>query len=372
MKKELGIYIHIPFCKSKCGYCDFCSFVGMSESVRSAYADELCKRMRAHSALAGEYTVQTVYFGGGTPSLLSAEELGKILGCLFECFDVSPNAEITLECNPATAEGKYFRAIRGLGINRLSIGLQSASDAELSALGRIHTAAEFSECFYDARAAGFDNISADLMYGIPLQDEKSLEMSIDFLISHSPEHISAYGLTIESGTDFDYRRDTLCVADGDTQAAMYCLLGSRLESAGYEKYEISNFSKRGYESRHNLGYWQCREYLGFGVAAHSYFGSQRYGNSRDIEAFLRGEDICAEREKICDEDRRLEYVMLGLRLCRGIRYDEYFREFGRDFLSDYRIERYVNGGFMTENGKSAAFTERGFLVSNQILSELLT
>ncbi len=371
MKKSLGIYIHIPFCIKKCGYCDFCSFVGASGSKKSAYADELCARMRRVSSKAREHEVDTVYFGGGTPTLLEISDVRKILDCVRESFEVLPDAEITLECNPATAEEAYFVELRKMGVNRLSIGLQSADENELRALGRVHTAKEFSACFADARSAGFDNISADLMYGIPHQDMQSLARSIEFLLSHSPEHISAYGLTIEEGTDFYRRKRSLCVADADTQADMYCLLDAMLASAGYDKYEISNFARRGYESRHNLRYWQGEEYLGFGVAAHSYFLGERYGNSRDIDAFLRGEDICEERREISDGERRLEYVMLGLRLVRGIDALEYKDLFGRDFFDDFDIEKYTLGGFMQIVDGRVCFTEKGFLVSNEILSEIL-
>jgi oxygen-independent coproporphyrinogen-3 oxidase len=372
MKSNLGIYLHIPFCVKKCGYCDFCSFPDKSGEYMSAYVRELCRRIEAESATAKGYEVDTVYFGGGTPSLLEVAELEKIIDSLKRSFDIAPSAEITLECNPATADRQYFEDIRKLGVNRLSIGLQSAVDAELALLGRAHGCKDFVKCFSDARAAGFDNVSADLMYGIPDQTLDSFEYSLDFLISLSPEHISAYGLTLEEGTRFWRQRETLCLADDDAQAQMYCLCSKKLADAGYEKYEISNFSKKGRRSRHNLRYWQGREYLGFGVAAYSYFGSRRYGNSRDIGAFISGEDILAEDEALTDNDIREEDVMLGLRLAEGIDTSEYSARFGRNFFEDYAaVEKWIEQGFMGRHGSRIYFTDKGFLVSNSILSDML-
>ncbi len=336
-----------------------------------AYCAELCRRMELWAPRVRTRRVDTVYFGGGTPSLLPIDEIKRLLGTLRERFSLDENAEITLECNPATADGEYFAALRESGVNRLSMGLQSAVEKELRLLGRAHGVREFEKCFGDARAAGFDNISADLMYGIPEQDVKSLMYSADCLISFSPEHISAYGLTLEHGTYFADHRGELNIADDDTQAEMYSALCKRLAQAGYEKYEISNFARKGFESRHNMRYWRCREYLGFGVAAHSFFEGERFGNSRNIDAFLQGEDIVAEREPLSDADRRAEFVMLGLRLAEGIDTQEYDRLFGRRFYDDFSLEKYLGGGFMQRDGSRIAFTEKGFFVSNSILAELL-
>lgn len=370
MKKSLGIYIHIPFCIKKCGYCDFCSFpVGNGENMHR-YTDELCRRIAASRA--DGYSVDTVYFGGGTPSLLPVGCVEKILRTIYDTFCVEHGTEITLECNPATADAEYFRDIRSLGINRLSMGLQSALDRELSLLGRIHGSADFVRCLEDARRAGFDNVSADLMYGIPEQTNESLSLSIDFLASLLPEHISVYGLSIEEGTDFYRRRSALDIADGDGQADMYLLCSERLSAAGYEKYEISNFAREGRVSRHNLRYWRGEEYLGFGVAAHSYFCGERFGNSRDIGAFLEGKDIVTERQTVDGDERRREYVMLRMRLTEGIEVAEYARVFGRDFHSDFPcVADYIGQGFMRVESNAIAFTDRGFLVSNAILSDML-
>ena len=371
MKKSLGIYIHIPFCKSKCRYCDFCSFPDKSGEYMRAYTDELCRRISERVGDAEEYRVDTVYLGGGTPSLLPEKCIEKIMNAVRE-YDLSPHVEITMECNPATADESYFYSVKNMGINRLSIGLQSACDKELELLGRVHTKEDFVRCFSQARGAGFDNISVDLMYGIPDQTTESFADSIEFLLSTEPEHISAYGLTVEDGTYFDKHRNELRLADDDTQAQMYCMLDGILEDYGYHKYEISNFSKAGRESRHNMRYWQCLEYLGFGVAAHSFFAGERFGNSRDIGAFIRGEDITEERYRISDAEFRQEFVMLGLRLARGIDTSEYRRKFGRGFYEDYPcVSNYLRQGFFCICGERIAFTEKGFLVSNGILSDML-
>ena len=372
MKKSLGIYIHIPFCIQKCGYCDFCSFPSAVDRYADKYTDELCRRIQRSKGDALDYMVDTVYFGGGTPSLLPIENIQRILSALKSAFDISADAEITLECNPATADAKYFERLRGLGVNRLSIGLQSAIDTELALLGRAHSAEDFVSCFLSARGAGFDNVSADLMYGIPSQTVESFERSIDFLTALAPEHISAYGLSIEEGTRFFREKDKLDLADDDTQAQMYSVCTRRLGEAGYDKYEISNFAKNGRRSRHNLRYWQGLEYLGFGVAAYSYFGSRRYGNSRDITAFIDGKDITAEEEILTPADIREELVMLGLRLTDGIDISEYKERFERDFYEDHPQARdFLKNGFMTERDGRISFTEKGFPVSNTLLAELL-
>lgn len=372
MKKSLGIYIHVPFCVQKCGYCDFCSFPSVSEETKSAYAGELSRRISESTSDAEGYRVDTVYFGGGTPSLMSASDIERILGEIFRGFDVDGGAEITLECNPATADRTFFEDIRRMGVNRLSMGLQSASDCELRLLGRIHTVGDFIKTFKEARTAGFDNISADLMYGIPDQTMDSFKHSIDTLVALSPEHISAYGLMVEEGTDFYYRRHSLNVADDDRQFEMYMLCTDRLARAGYEKYEISNFSLDGRQSRHNTRYWLGKEYLGFGVSAHSYFKDRRYGNSRDIEAFLRGEDITEESYLLDQADKLREYVMLRLRLAEGIDTVEYSKHAGKSFFEAFpTVKRWISEGLMKESEERVAFTDRGFFVSNAILSEML-
>ncbi len=370
MGKSLGIYVHIPFCIQKCGYCDFCSFPSMSEGIKERYTDELCRRISGYASAASAFEADTVYFGGGTPSTLSVSCVERILNAIKKTFKVSDRAEITFECNPGTVDGKYFSAIRSAGVNRISMGLQSALDSELSLLGRIHSRGDFEKCFWAARDAGFDNISADVMYGIPDQTMESFEETLRFLTALEPEHISAYGLMIEEGTSFEKRVSELRLADDDGQYDMYMLCGEYLAARGYEKYEISNFARRGKRSRHNTRYWLGEEYLGFGVAAHSYLDGRRLGNSRDIDAFLRGEDVTEEEYELSDRDKREEYVMLRLRLAEGISLDEYRNAFGLELL-DGRVEKWIRDGFMRLEDGRLSFTDKGFFVSNSILSELL-
>lgn len=368
MKKSLGIYLHIPFCVQKCRYCDFCSFAGKSDGMMEKYAQRLIESVERASQRTGGYAVDTVYFGGGTPSLMPIRELERVMDALYSRFDVVGDAEVTLECNPATADLEYFRTIRSFGINRISMGLQSASDAELALLGRIHTAEDFSHTFSDVRKAGFDNVSADLMYGIPDQDAESFKRSIDFLVSHEPEHISTYALSVEEGTYFYSHRDELCLADDDAVSDMYLLCGERLRESGYQRYEISNFARAGRESRHNLRYWKGLDYIGLGVAAHSCFEGVRTGNSRDVDAFLRGDDIT---ESVTDVEEREEHIMLRLRLAQGIDTEEYARSFGERIEMSPAVRKYLKEGFMCLSDGRLYFTERGFLVSNAILADIM-
>ena len=322
-KTPLGIYIHIPFCKSKCDYCDFCSFVPNNKGVVEHYTDALILQMEDWSSRCRNYTIDSVYIGGGTPTYLDIKKLSHIIEFAYSNFKVRRDGEFTVECNPATANENELRALRNMGVNRLSVGLQSANERELSLLGRLHSFEDFCRCYSDAREAGFDNISVDLMYGIPEQTLESFENSLLRVCELAPEHISAYGLKIEEGTVFGRIRESLILPDEDEEAEMYLLCKSVLREHGYSRYEISNFSREGRESRHNLRYWRLDDYIGFGVAAHSLIDGERFGNSRDIDAFLRGEDIVEERSSVFAEERVREYVMLGLRLERGISADEY-------------------------------------------------
>ena len=372
-KKGTGVYIHVPFCIQKCNYCDFCSYTKKEQGYINDYVNELCRRINAF----GEKThnkifVDTVYFGGGTPTLLSKENFEVIMLCLCENFDISKDAEITVECNPASIDKDGLHELRKIGINRLSIGLQSANENELRLLGRIHSFEVFLKTFDDARAVGFDNISVDLMYGIPEQTVESFCNTLKKVCEISPEHVSAYGLKIEEGTVFAKKRNELTLPNEDEEYEMYCTCEEILKNNGYERYEISNFAKSGYESKHNIHYWELDDYIGFGVAAYSLFDGERFGNSRDISAFLDGKDITCERSRISDNEFRNEYVMLGLRLQKGICMDEYRERFGRDFKTDFpQIDGYVSQGFLIEDNGCVFFSTKGFFVSNAILSQML-
>lgn len=371
-ERMLGLYLHVPFCLKKCAYCDFCSFPGEGDSTMIAYTEELCRRLIARSFDCERRGVDTLYFGGGTPTLLPLSCFERILGVIRAHYRLTDDCEITVECNPATADRDYLTALRHMGVNRLSIGLQSAHDRELRLLGRSHTVADFEAVFGDARAAGFENISADLMYGLPDQTVEDFRESLVYLASLAPEHISAYGLKIEEGTPFHHCQDKLVLPNDDEEYEMYLLCTRILGEYGYEKYEISNFARPGRESRHNLRYWQGGDYLGFGVAAHSCFGGERFGNSRDLAAFLRGENILCEQTVLSPGERDREFLMLNLRLSRGIGLEEFARRFGKP-LHDYypALTELIAAGYLQEKGGYLSFTDQGFFVSNTILSELL-
>ncbi len=365
--------MHIPFCGSKCHYCDFCSFPNQSADTMAAYCDAVRAQLARYAPLAAEYEADTVYLGGGTPTALPSELLCGLLGDVKRHFRVTDGAEITAECNPATAGAADFTAMRRAGFNRLSIGAQSMHDRELKLLGRAHTVSDFRATVATARQAGFENISADLMYGIPGQTRESLAESVEALCVLGVEHVSAYGLKIEEGTPFHKRKSTLDLPDDDEVAAMYEDTVSALAAHGLCRYEISNFARVGYESRHNLKYWECDEYLGFGVAAYSFFGGRRFGISRDFSAYLATREILEENAVIGPAECMTEYVMLGLRLEKGIDKSAFAERFGVEFDAVYgaRLRPYVKGGFVEDSAQACRFTTSGFLVSNAILASVL-
>lgn len=370
--RNLGLYIHIPFCRTKCLYCDFCSFVSRDEQQREAYVGALLREIEARGTK--DYSVDTVYFGGGTPSLLSAEQIGRILGEIKESFNVSPDAEITLECNPMTVSDgdKYFKELRALGVNRLSLGVQSAVDGELKLIGRRHSFEEAKATFLAARGAGFENISVDLMLGIPSQTFDSLRASANQVIKLAAEHISIYSLQLEEGTPLYRMRERYSLADDDAAADMYELVVKMMKDAGYRHYEISNFARGGRESKHNCKYWRLDEYLGLGLAAHSDFGGKRLENTRDMERYLGGEWLQAE-SYISNSEREFEFLMLGFRTADGISKSEFLARFGVDFDEKYgeKMEKFKKMGYFCEKGDALALTESGFEVSNAILTEIL-
>lgn len=369
---QLGIYIHIPFCVQKCLYCDFCSFPRAEASRVENYVDTLVAQMASWAGRCAEYEVDTVYFGGGTPTLLTLSQWERLFDALRRHFRILPDAEITAETNPATADLSYLRALRALGINRLSMGVQSADAAELKALGRVHDFAQAQQTFADARAAGFDNISIDLMLGIPHQTRDSLARTLDEFIALAPEHISAYLLKIEDGTPFGRMRDSLLLPDEDEQCDLYTDTVTTLATAGYTRYEISNFARPDRHSRHNLRYWQGRPYLGLGLAAHSDFGGSRFSAGRDFAAYLAG-DWIEDSEEIGEEERHAEYIMLRLRLEEGIDLADYRARFGRDLLTESAdtLAPYRRAGLLREENGRLALTTQGMLLSNTILADLL-
>ena len=366
MSEHIGLYLHIPFCKSKCAYCDFFSRAA-DEAQLNRYTAQMLKAVTDWGKKARE-TVSSVYFGGGTPSVLGTNRLCELLCAVKSAFTVDKNAEITLEVNPESALRLDFSALRSAGFNRVSVGLQSANDEELKILGRIHTPRQAAQAVKAAQAAGIENTSLDLMMGIPLQTRDSLRRSIDFCASLGVTHISSYILKIEQGTRFYSIKEQLQLPDDDAQAELYLFAAEYLKQNGFLQYEISNFSVPGFESRHNTLYWRCGEYIGIGAAAHSFYHGRRFYTPRSFEAFYRGESI--DDGEGGGED---EYIMLALRLAEGLRFEAFEKRFGHPLSPAFfnKLSGFEKAGYMKSDDRRACFTPKGFLVSNAILSELL-
>ena len=369
MTRPLGIYLHIPFCKQKCVYCDFYSLPRREEDM-DAYVSALEQQLAQYAEAAEGHDVTSVYFGGGTPSCLGADRLCRLLRKVCAAFHVTHSAEITFEANPdSAADPRALSELRRAGFNRISLGMQSADDGELRALGRIHTMAQVRASVEAAREAGFENLSLDLIYGLPGQDLPRWRETLSAAVGLNPEHLSCYGLKAEPGTPLYARRETL--PGDEVQADLYLETVDFLEARGYRQYEISNFARPGRESRHNLKYWTLEEYLGFGPGAHSYFQGRRFAWARDLDAFLRGDRILSEARRVSPRDRREEYLMLRLRLTRGLHPDHFEGTFGLDFSPFLPfLERCEAAGYAVREG-AWRLTPRGFLVSNQIIGELL-
>ena len=371
MTKPLGLYIHIPFCKAKCAYCDFYS-LSHSESLM----DEYCRALTAHleevSPRCAGMTVDTVYFGGGTPSYLGADRLCELLKTVKKRYSLSHKAEITVECNPDSAtDWKALRKLRRAGFNRISLGVQSTDDTLLREIGRIHTFAQVTDAVAAARMAKIRNISLDLIYGLPGQTMEQWQDTVRTAAALEAEHLSCYGLKVEEGTPLSLRRDEIELPDDEAQAEMYLWAVDYLAAKGYGQYEISNFARRGFESRHNQKYWAMEPYAGFGPGAHSDFGDVRFAYERNLQAYIRGELTLSEREEITARERMQEYIMLSLRTAEGIdrRYFEQQYRQRFDPMETLLVQCEANGlAARTEGGWR--LTPQGFLLSNAIIVSL--
>ena len=376
MMERLSLYIHIPFCVKKCEYCDFYSLCDLS--LKAKYVNALIAQIKDFRSEAKNKLVDTIYFGGGTPSLLSGDDMLRIMKAVRSVFRIAEEAEISMEANPGTLNPEKLSAYREAGINRLSLGLQSADPEELKKLGRIHTREEFESSFLLARLEGFQNINVDIMYALPDQTEQTLSDTLDYVIALDPDHISFYGLKIEPETPFG-RDETIEAAlpVEDTQADMYLNSVEKLENAGFLQYEISNFSKPGFECIHNLKNWKCRDYLGFGPAAHSFFDGKRFSYKKDIDAFiadpLKREQLYDECEQLTYGDVAWQFVMLGFRLRLGIDVIEYEERFGDDFDARYleKMAPFIDKQYILKTKNGYRLSRRGLLISNYILSEIL-
>ena len=375
--QTLGLYIHIPFCKSKCVYCDFYSLSSAEEQM-DRYVAALCRHLTEAAPQAASCRVDTVYFGGGTPSYLGVKRLQKLMKVIDKHYHVARDAEITLEANPdSLGDWRAVRALARAGFNRLSLGVQSADDGELKALGRIHTFAQVKEAVAAARKGKIKNLSLDLIYGLPGQTLESWQKTLAAAAELAPEHLSCYGLKVEEGTPLWRKREELNFPDDDLQADMYLWTVEELERRGYEQYEISNFARPGFLSRHNMKYWTLGEYAGFGPGAHSDFGGVRYAFVRDLSAYCAGVEsggeILSESERIDRRERDREYMMLGLRTAAEISRKSFQNRSRITFDPVEKVlERLEGPGYTRRQGEDGwRLTPEGFLVSNRIIGQAL-
>lgn len=376
MGHVLGIYVHIPFCRSKCDYCDFYSLAG-KEQWMDSYQKALLTHIKDTAARLKHYQVDTIYFGGGTPSYYGEKRLSELLSALRKHFQVSKTPEITIECNPDSVDRKSMIRLRKAGCNRISLGMQSADFTQLQKLNRPHDVKQVKEAVTAIREAKISNLSLDLMYGLPGQSMQSFQDSVEHAIALEPDHLSAYGLKLEPGTPLFIRaEENGWIPDDDLQADMYLWLTKRLPKSGYRQYELSNFAKTGKESRHNLKYWMGREYIGFGPGAYSDISGHRYAFRKDLNGYicgvLSGADLLDDLETITKQERAKEYLMLRMRTLRGIEEWEYRREFYMNFDPIQRkLEQFESHGWVIQSGHRWHFTPEGFLISNQLIIELM-
>ena len=382
--KRLGIYVHIPFCAKKCNYCDFYS-LACGEDEKKAYIEALKREIREVAKnVNDEYRVYTIYFGGGTPSIIKAYYIKEILDEIrsgFKLYEDDFFPEITIECNPKTVDMEKLLVYKETGINRISLGLQSTNDDELRLLGRIHTYEDFLYSYEMVRKSGFTNVNIDLMSAIPEQKISAYEKSLDELIRLNPEHISSYSLIIEEGTNFyqKYADNAPFVKDlpsEEEDRAMYELTLERLKEAGYKRYEISNYAKDGYFSRHNTSYWERVPYLGFGVGASSLFEDERYDNVANLKEYIKNagvSDIRKNITKLSIKDEMSEFMFLGLRLTDGISKRMFTKKFTftvEEIFGDV-LKKHINNELLIDNGDFLKLSDRGLDISNYVLSDFL-
>lgn len=376
MGECLGLYLHIPFCRSKCDYCDFYSLAGREDRM-DEYQKALVRHVVESSAVARNCPVDSIYIGGGTPTWYGEKRLLELLRTVKRHFCMAKDVEVTVEANPDSVDGKMLRHLRRAGVNRISMGMQSGSDEELRSVHRPHTYQQVEDAVAAVRAAKIRNLNLDLIYGLPGQTEESWHETVEKALSLGPEHLSCYGLTIEEGTPLAQRvARGEQLPDEDQQATLYLWTVERLAQAGYEQYEISNFAKRGYQSRHNMKYWMGRPYMGLGVAAHSDFGGRRYSFVSDLDAYIQGmlsgDEVVDESEKITRRERGSEYLMLRLRTVHGIDEWEYRREYMMNFDPiEAKLSEFEQKGWARRQGRRWQFTPEGFLLSNQLIGRLL-
>ncbi|MDO4468786.1 MAG: radical SAM family heme chaperone HemW [Bacillota bacterium] len=378
MKKDLGLYVHIPFCVRKCEYCDFLSW-SAGKAEREQYVNALLSEIESYRDFAKGYRVSTIFVGGGTPSILLPKQMERILQKIYEVFELEKRPEITIEVNPGTVDEEKLQCYKVNGVNRLSMGLQSVKDEKLKLLGRIHTYQEFAESYELARKVGFDNISIDLISSVPGQTLQEWKEELEIAAAQNPEHISVYQLIIEEGTPFyeKYAEHPELLPDEEASREIYLWTGRFLKEAGYEQYEISNYAKPGKESRHNLKYWERGDYLGLGLGAASMVRNIRMSNTKDMKTYLKRCDqpkTMREEVQFLEEPRQMEeFMFLGLRKTRGVSKKEFRRIFGRemDMVYEKALHKCLENGMLLEHKDRIFLSEEGTLLSNMVLSEFL-
>lgn len=396
MKRYVSLYVHIPFCAVKCKYCDFLSFDGESYGTMLRYVDCLCQEIKLYEPVAGDCIVRSVFIGGGTPSLLDESLITNIMAFIRRTFTLEKDAEVTIEANPGTLRHQKLNGYKAADINRISIGLQSADDAMLKRLGRLHNYDQFVASYKAARRAGFKNINVDVMSGLPGQTIHSYVDTLSRVLDFQPEHISAYSLSIEEGTPF--AQDPSVLESLPTEIIdrkMYEITKTLLAANGYDRYEFSNYAKSGYECRHNMVYWTGGEYIGFGIGASSYFQGKRFSNIRDIFTYINMMEDTAEKFVTTDsmemlyndtvrrlrenvttiyiDSRMEEFMFLGLRMTCGISRSDFEERFKKDIYEVYGpvLNKYIDQGFMATQGDRIYLTDAGIDVSNVILADFL-
>ena len=377
--EAISIYIHIPLCVKKCAYCDFASFAGRM-AQREAYVQAVCCEMRTQAAFFGRRTVKTVFFGGGTPTLLTGAQVQEIMDTLRACFDLLADAEITMEGNPGTLTAENLAAYRAAGVNRLSLGVQSMDDGLLAAIGRIHTVQQAKEAVRMAREAGFDNLNLDLMNGLPGQTPAHWEKTLAAAIALEPEHLSCYNLILEEGTLlYEQAQRGTCaqLPDEDALCAMDEITQRLTCAGGYAQYEVSNYAKPGRACRHNIVYWECEPYLGLGLSAHSDMDGRRFYNPSDWEAYMQlvqsGSPDRAQEGENTAQDRMFERMMMGLRMTQGVCCARFAQDFGctPEEVWPEQTARFAQEGLMERAGERLRLTTRGMQVMNSVLVDLL-
>lgn len=371
--KDIGIYIHIPFCKKKCYYCDFVSCADKYKDF-NFYKSRLIDEIK-NATILKNYKIKSIFLGGGTPTIFPTNYLNEIITTL-SIYNINTNAEITIEANPGTLSKPYLQDLKQIGFNRLSIGLQTTDDFLLKTLGRIHTYDEFLINYKNALSVGFNNINIDLMYNIPNQSLVDFKKTLEIITKLKPNHISSYSLIIEPNTKFGklYEENILNIQSDEVDRQMYGFLNDYLSQFGYNRYEISNFSKRGFECVHNQIYWKREDYLGFGVSAHSFLNNKRFNNTNSLKEYINNKFILDEEILITKDDAIEEYIFLGLRLTKGINIKSFNTEFGIDFFNLYgnKVDYLIKEGFLDYDNDNLKLTIKGIDVSNLVFSKILT